>query len=65
MGGAAKTADFARLFLVPGMGHSGGGEGPNSFDVVNALEQWVEKGTYSRAAVAKPCSVSYSKEVEC
>src|ERR1022692_3133021 len=43
MGGAAKTADFARLFLVPGMGHCGGGEGPNSFDSVSALEQWVEK----------------------
>jgi feruloyl esterase len=45
MGGAAKTADFARLFLAPGMGHCGGGEGPNSFDVVSALEEWVEKGT--------------------
>jgi feruloyl esterase len=44
MGGTSKTADFARLFLVPGMGHCGGGEGPNSFDAVSALEQWVEKG---------------------
>jgi feruloyl esterase len=24
--------------------HCGGGEGPNSFDMVSALEQWVEKG---------------------
>jgi feruloyl esterase len=44
MGGPSRTADFARLFLVPGMGHCGGGEGPNSFDVVSTLEQWVEKG---------------------
>lgn len=44
MGGPAKTADFARLFMVPGMAHCGGGEGPNNFDAVIALEQWVEKG---------------------
>jgi feruloyl esterase len=25
------------------MGHCGGGEGPNVFDKVDALEQWVEK----------------------
>src|SRR5580700_2395510 len=48
--------DFYRLFMVPGMGHCAGGNGPNVFgnrpgapvdadhDVVVALEQWVEKG---------------------
>jgi len=44
MGGASKTQDWYRLFMVPGMGHCGGGEGPNSFDMLTALEQWVEKG---------------------
>ena len=29
--GAPPTEDFYRLFLVPGMGHCGGGSGPNSF----------------------------------
>jgi feruloyl esterase len=43
MGGAAKTSNNIRLFLEPGMGHCGGGEGPNVFDKVGALEQWVEK----------------------
>ena len=33
-----------RLFLAPGMGHCGGGEGPNVFDKVGALERWVEQG---------------------
>jgi feruloyl esterase len=42
MGGAAKTANNIRLFMEPGMGHCGGGEGPNVFDKVGALEQWVE-----------------------
>src|SRR5579871_528133 len=44
MGGSAKTSNNIRLFLEPGMGHCGGGEGPNIFDKVGALEQWVEKG---------------------
>jgi feruloyl esterase len=30
--------------MAPGMAHCGGGEGPNSFDMVGALEQWVEHG---------------------
>jgi feruloyl esterase len=44
MGGAAKTQDFARLFMVPGMYHCGGGPGTDVFDKVGTLEQWVEKG---------------------
>ena len=36
--------DSIRLFMVPGMGHCGGGEGPNTFDMVSALEQWKEQG---------------------
>jgi len=44
MGGPAKTTGSVRLFMVPGMGHCGGGEGPNTFDMVSALEQWVEQG---------------------
>ena len=30
--------------MAPGMAHCGGGEGPNTFDMVTALEQWVEQG---------------------
>ena len=40
----ANTPDFARLFLSPGMGHCRGGVGPNTFDAIGALENWVEKG---------------------
>ena len=28
--------------MVPGMGHCGGGDGPGNFDMLTALEQWVE-----------------------
>jgi feruloyl esterase len=44
LGGASKVHGSYRLFMVPGMAHCGGGEGPNSFDMVSALEQWVEHG---------------------
>ena len=30
-GGITKAQNFARLFMAPGMGHCGGGDGPNSF----------------------------------
>ena len=44
MGGAANASKNIRLFLEPGMGHCRGGEGPNVFDKMGALEQWVEQG---------------------
>jgi feruloyl esterase len=40
----AAAGDSIRLFMFPGMGHCGGGEGPNTFDAMSALTQWVEKG---------------------
>ncbi len=42
--GDAGVSRSMRLFMVPGMGHCGGGEGPNTFDMMVPLEQWVEKG---------------------
>ncbi len=44
LGGPAKTAESVRLFMVPGMGHCRGGDGPNTFDMMAALERWVEGG---------------------
>ena len=44
MGGLERTREFYRFFLAPGMGHCSGGPGPNQFDALTALEQWVEKG---------------------
>jgi feruloyl esterase len=43
-GGYPKLQQNARLFMVPGMQHCVLGAGPNSFDTLSALEQWVEKG---------------------
>jgi feruloyl esterase len=43
-GGYPKLQQSARLFMVPGMQHCVLGAGPNSFDTLTAMEQWVEKG---------------------
>jgi feruloyl esterase len=39
-----STPEFARLFMVPGMFHCGGGIGTSTFDTATPLVQWVEKG---------------------
>jgi feruloyl esterase len=52
MGGASKAGNSIRLFMVPGMDHCGGGEGPNSFDSLSVIEQWVEKGNPPAQIVA-------------
>ncbi|MEP7314000.1 MAG: tannase/feruloyl esterase family alpha/beta hydrolase [Pseudomonadota bacterium] len=41
-----------RLFMLPGMAHCSGGEGPDTFDALSALEQWVEKGVAPERIVA-------------
>lgn len=35
--------DWARLFLVPGMTHCGGGQSTDRFDMLEAIQDWVEK----------------------
>ena len=39
-----SATDFTRLFVVPGMGHCRGGDGPDSFDTIGTLEKWRENG---------------------
>jgi feruloyl esterase len=40
-----RTQSYARLFMVPGMYHCSGGPGPNTFDALTPLVNWVETGT--------------------
>ncbi len=46
MGGAARTAEFARLFLLPGLNHGfrGAAPSPNPAALLAALVRWVEEG---------------------
>jgi feruloyl esterase len=60
VGGSASAAarqevqKFHRLFLMPGVSHCRGGEGPDTFDGLGALEAWVERGEApARIEVAK------------
>jgi tannase/feruloyl esterase len=52
LGGEAKTSDSIRLFMVPGMGHCGGGEGPNNFNMMSAMTGWREDGHTPERIVA-------------
>lgn len=48
----SATEQFLRLFMVPGMNHCRGGPGPNQFDGLTALEEWVEDGIAPERIVA-------------
>ena len=62
--GGTETEAFARLYMVPGVQHCGGGPGTDSFgqfgagtkdaqhNMELALEQWVEKGNAPAAIIA-------------
>jgi hypothetical protein len=43
-GGYAQTQQFARLFMAPGVGHCGGGNGPQPQALFDAVVNWVEHG---------------------
>jgi feruloyl esterase len=42
LGGVNVLSNSYRLFLVPGMLHCGGGDGTSTFDMIAALDQWVQ-----------------------
>jgi len=46
------TTNFFRLFMVPGMSHCGGGIGPDRYDAVTAIINWVEKGAAPASLIA-------------
>ena len=61
-----EIQEFYRLFMVPGMAHCSGGDGPNAFgngtsngpvidadhDLLKALESWVEQGAAPEKIIA-------------
>ena len=74
----AKAADSMRLFLAPGVGHCGGGDGPNQLgqnptdlnmspthNLIAALDQWVTKGVAPQQIIAtKYAGNDTSKPIE-
>ena len=55
-GGDAKglrdTTAFYRLFMVPGMWHCANGPGATSFDMLDPLDQWADKGIAPEKVIA-------------
>jgi hypothetical protein len=50
-----KKAEGTRLFMIPGMGHCAGGDGPFVFDPISTLDRWVETGRApQRIVVSNP-----------
>jgi len=43
---------WARLFLIPGMTHCGGGQATDRFDMLTAIQAWVEEGRAPDRVVA-------------
>ncbi|WP_072927599.1 tannase/feruloyl esterase family alpha/beta hydrolase [Nissabacter archeti] len=47
--GEAKRDSFERLYLLPGMYHCSGGEGPSLLDLLTPMVNWVERGQAPQA----------------
>jgi feruloyl esterase len=56
---AAK--DSVRLFLLPGVLHCRGGAGPDRFDALTAMENWIEKGTPPASMTATKANSTLSR----
>jgi hypothetical protein len=54
MGDTGEVADFARLFMAPGVRHCGDGTGATDFDAFGALVDWVESGEPPDMILASP-----------
>lgn len=42
--GSSVAESSTRLFMLPGVGHCRGGEGPDTFDSIGVMDTWVETG---------------------
>jgi hypothetical protein len=51
-GETVTAADYARLFLVPGMNHCSGGPATDQFDMLTPLVDWVEHGVAPKSVLA-------------
>ncbi len=60
-GAAPDAADNVRLFLAPGVYHCGGGPGPDQFDLLGALDQWVKTGKPPQTLLATKVDAKISR----
>ncbi|MBL8549935.1 MAG: tannase/feruloyl esterase family alpha/beta hydrolase [Hyphomonadaceae bacterium] len=64
-GGAGGAQSFARLFLLPGVTHCGGGAGLDDVDPLGAIEAWVERGTAPDRMIARGRAVADTSRPIC
>ena len=60
----ADAESFARLFLLPGVGHCAGGSGPDQVDWLSAIQAWVEEGKPPTRLVATKLGEDGAVQVE-
>jgi hypothetical protein len=51
-GGIEAVTKWSQFYFVPGMGHCGGGQALDQFDLLGAMVNWVEKGTVPSSVIA-------------
>ena len=49
---AKQSKSQLRLFMVPGMNHCAGGEGPSAFDTLAAIDRWATQGAAPERLIA-------------
>ena len=54
--GDDEADDYARLFMLPGVLHCGGGPGPDFVDWISAIQGWVEEDEAPERLVATKVS---------
>ncbi|BCQ29779.1 tannase/feruloyl esterase family alpha/beta hydrolase (plasmid) [Caballeronia sp. NK8] len=59
--GEASANEFSRLYLVPGVGHCGGGEGFPNIDLVSQITGWVEQSAAPNAVMTYQTDATTTK----
>ncbi len=59
--GGPATDEFMRLYMVPGMSHCLAGPGPNAFDMLGSLTQWMDKKTPPKEILATKYANDYAQ----
>ncbi len=57
----ASLNDDVRVFLAPGVYHCGGGPGPDRFDMVSAIDDWVAAGRAPSSILATKLGSTISR----
>jgi feruloyl esterase len=56
-----QSSDTVRLFLAPGVLHCGGGAGPDRFDTLTAMEDWIERSVAPVVMIATKADSTMSR----